>query len=130
MNVKVLNFHDVVITSKWRHKIVKSRLFLQYSKHLVMVYLNAVLGTGSQIKNWNMNVKVLNFHDVIITSKSRHKVLKLRHSLNYSDHLIMGYLNAVFGIGSQIKNCYTNVKVLNYQEVIITSKLRHKVITS
>ncbi len=128
INVKVLNVHDVIITSKWRHKVVKLRNYLQYSDYLIMRNLNAVFCTDTEIKNWNIIVKVLNVHDVIITPKWRHKVVKLRHSLQYSDYLIMRYMTSVFCTGWEIKNWNMNVKVLNDPDVIIKSKWRHKVV--
>ncbi len=131
-NVKVSNYHDVIITSKWRQKVVKllagnpgkwkpGKLYCDY---FIMRYLNAVSCADSEIKNWNTNVKVSNYHDVIITSKWRHKVVKLRCSVKYSDYFIMSYLNAVSCADSEIKNWITNVKVSNYHEVIMTSKWR------
>ncbi len=116
------------MTSKWRHKFVKLRHSLKYSDYFIMWYLNAVFCANSEIKNWNTNVKVLNNHEAIITSKWRHNVVKLRHSLKYRDYFIRWYLNVVFGTDSEIQNWNTNVKVLNNNGVIITSKLRHKAV--
>ncbi len=73
-----------------------------YSDYFIMTYLNAIFCTDSEIKNRNTNVKVLNNGDVIITSKWRHKVVKLRHSFKYGDYFIIRYLKAVFCIDSEI----------------------------
>ncbi len=126
--MKILNEHDVIIILKWRHKVVKLRHSRKYSDYFIMRYLNADFCTDSEIENWNVNVMVLNYHGVIITSKWRHKDVQLRHSLKLSDYFIMRYLNAVFCTDSEIKNWNTNVKVLNDHAFIITSKWRHNVV--
>ncbi len=54
-----------------------------------MRYEKTVFCIDLEMRNWNTNVKVLNCHDVIITSKWRHKVVKLRHSVKYSDYFII-----------------------------------------
>ncbi len=88
-------YHGVIITSKWRHEVVKLRHSLKYSDYFIMRYEKRFLHWLRK-KNLDTNVKVLNYHDVIISSKWPHKAFRFSYSLKYRYYFIMRSLNAVF----------------------------------